>query len=95
MDEKVAAEVLETLLSAPGMNDNVKLDMKISRKNVLLLTQVINRGLGTGVNEKETGVLGKLQPHSVEELTVIAKDLLEKAGLQDMSERIERLLKTK
>jgi hypothetical protein len=38
-------QVYDTILSIPGMNDTVKIDLKISRKNVLLLTRVIERGL--------------------------------------------------
>ena len=39
------AKVYETILSIPGMNDTVKIDLKISRRNVLLLNNVIERGL--------------------------------------------------
>ncbi len=39
------AKVYDTILSIPGMNETVKIDMKISRKNVLLLNSVIERGL--------------------------------------------------
>lgn len=35
----------ETLLSIPGMNDPVRMDLKIPRKKVLQLSQVIRRGL--------------------------------------------------
>jgi hypothetical protein len=37
--------VYDTILSIPRMNDTVKIDLKISRKNVLLLHKVIERGL--------------------------------------------------
>ena len=39
------AKVYDTILSIPGMNETVKIDMRISRKNVLLLNSVIKRGL--------------------------------------------------
>jgi len=35
------AKVYDTILGIPGMNEMVKIDMKISRKNVLLLHSVI------------------------------------------------------
>ena len=37
------AKVYDTILSIPGMNDTVKIDLRISRKNVLLLNHVIER----------------------------------------------------
>ena len=36
------AKVYDTILSIPGMNETVKIDMGISRKNALLLNSVIN-----------------------------------------------------
>ena len=39
------ARVYDTIMSIPGMNETVKIDMRISRKNVLLLNSVIERGL--------------------------------------------------
>ncbi|WP_255505129.1 hypothetical protein [Algoriphagus sp. Y33] len=33
--------IYETLLAVPGMHDTVKIDLKIPRKTVLLLTEVI------------------------------------------------------
>jgi hypothetical protein len=38
-------KVYDTILSIRGMNETVKIDLKISRKNVLLLNNVIRRGL--------------------------------------------------
>ncbi len=37
------AKVYDTILSIPGMNQTVKIDMRISRKNLLLLNSVIKR----------------------------------------------------
>lgn len=37
------AKVLDTILSIPGMNEKVKIDLKITRKNALLLNRVIER----------------------------------------------------
>ena len=38
--------IYDTLLAVPGMHDTVKIDLKISHKTVLLLTEVIARGMG-------------------------------------------------
>ena len=39
------ARIYDTVLSIPGMSDNVKIAFNIPRKNVLLLSKVIERGL--------------------------------------------------
>jgi hypothetical protein len=46
MEQKEMVRVYETLLITPGMNDVVKLDLRISRKLVLLLNQVVEKGYG-------------------------------------------------
>ncbi len=46
MTKKEMEVVYDTLLCIPGMNDQVKVDLKLSRKNVLLLSQAVERGLG-------------------------------------------------
>jgi len=38
------AKVYDTILSPPGMNETVKIDLRISRRSVLLLNSVITRG---------------------------------------------------
>jgi hypothetical protein len=38
------ARIYETVLSIPGMNENVKIVLSISRKNTLLLSKAIERG---------------------------------------------------
>lgn len=35
-------KVYETILSIPGMNETVKIDFKVSRRNILVLNSVIN-----------------------------------------------------
>lgn len=51
------AQVFDTILSIPGMNELVKIDLKISRKNVLLLNHVIERGLLAKVDDKASNLL--------------------------------------
>ena len=47
----------DTILSIPGMNDTVKIDLKISRRNVLLLNRVIERGLTNNPEEQTSNLL--------------------------------------
>ena len=46
------AKVYDTILSIPGMNETVKIDMRIFRKIVLLLNGVIKRGLSANDDDK-------------------------------------------
>lgn len=82
------AKVFDTILSIPGMNETVKIDMKISRKNVLLLNSVIKRGLTTKDEEKSTNLLGSVPAEALQELHTFAADCLTKAGLTELSEKL-------
>jgi hypothetical protein len=89
MTSNEVARVYDTLLCIPGMNDQVKLDLKISRKQVLLLAQVIERGLRSE-SENLSGMLA-VAKQAGEELNLIANDCLEKAGLIELSEKLKAL----
>jgi len=82
------AKVYDTILSIPGMNETVKIDLKISRKNVLLLNSVIKRGLNTKDDEKAHGLLGSIPEETLKELNALANDFLMKAGLTELSEKL-------
>jgi hypothetical protein len=51
------AKVYDTVLSIPGMNEALKIELRIPRKNVLLLSKVIERGLAQDGEEGGAGVL--------------------------------------
>ena len=82
-------KVYDTILSMPGMNDPVKLELRITRRNILLLERVIARGL----NGKEEGaaLLELLSPEVEGELQALAADCLLKAGLTILSEKLKDL----
>lgn len=89
-----AAQVFDTILSSPGMNDAVKIDLRISRKNVLLLTHVIEQGLSD--KEAVKGQLFASAPDDVkEELKLLAEDFLQKAGLSELNEKLKALAAAK
>ena len=84
-------QVYDTILSIPGMNDTVKIDLKISRKNVLLLTRVIERGLAIKQDDKSSNILDIVPKEILQEFTALADDCLKKAGLTDLSEKLKTL----
>jgi hypothetical protein len=85
------AKVFDTILSTPGMNEMVKIDLKISRKNVLLLNQVIERGLSGKEDDKLLSLLGNVSQESVQELKMLADECLQKAGLVELTEKLNTL----
>lgn len=89
------AKVYDTILSIPGMNETVKIDMRISRKNVLLLNSVIKRGLAAKDDDKLSNLLANIPAESLQELNTLADDCLTKAGLTELSEKLNSLSTTK
>ncbi|SFS61893.1 hypothetical protein [Mucilaginibacter polytrichastri] len=86
----VAAQVFDTIMSIPGMNEMVKIDLKISRKNVLLLNGIIERGLSEKGGEND-GILANVPDADLQELKAVADEALQKAGLVDLNEKLRSL----
>lgn len=80
-------QVFETVLAIPGMNQVVKVDLRLSRKNILVLSKVIERGL----NQKEgkESILSMIPAEILEELQQVPIDLLKKADLTEMNEKLK------
>ena len=85
------ARVYDTILSIPGMNETVKIDLRISRKNILLLNHVIERGLVIKESEKNGELLASVPEENLEELRAIADEYLQKAGLIELKEKLSAL----
>lgn len=80
------AKVFDTVLSIPGMSENVKIDLKISRKNVLLLSHFIEQGL---LLEKDSSsFMGNLSEEGLSELKNVSQDCLQKAGLVELNQKL-------
>jgi hypothetical protein len=84
------AKVYDTVLSIPGMNQNVKVNLQTSRKNLLLLSKVIERGLnGKETDDKSISILEIVSKDTLQELSEISQQLLTKAGLMEMNEKLK------
>ena len=83
------AKVFETVLSIPGMNDNVKIQLTIPRKNVLLLSKVIERGLAGKERLSDDNILDITSKETLQELDSISDEILKKAGLIEMNEKLK------
>jgi len=67
------------------MNETVKIDCKISRKNVLLLNIAIERGLALK-DDKTTTLLDTVSAEALNELRLFSGECLQKAGLTEFNE---------
>ena len=84
------ARIYETILSIPGMNDKVKITLQLPRKSVLLLSKIIERGLSSkDPDDKSSNVLDIVPKETLQELTAIANEILEKAGLTAMNQKLQ------
>ncbi|MGQ2983121.1 hypothetical protein [Flavobacterium sp.] len=89
-----AAQVFDTILSSPGMNEAVKIDLRISRKNVLLLSHVIEQGIKDKADGKGS-MFTSLPEGAKQELAEISNDFLQKGGLVELSEKLKSLASSK
>lgn len=86
------AKIYETLLSIPGMNEKIKVDLRIPPKNVLFLSKIIERGLSSKeIDDKTPGLMEIVSKETLQELILISAEILEKAGLTDMNEKLKAL----
>ena len=86
------AKVYDTILSIPGMNETVKIDLKISRRNILLLNSVIERGLTVkDADGKPSNLLDVVSKETLQELTNLSDDCLKKAGLTELNDKLKSL----
>lgn len=81
-----AAKVFDTVLSIPGMNETVKMDLKISRKNVLLLSHLIQEGMK--FREGSSVLLESINDQGRTELENLSEEFLQKAGLIELHEKL-------
>jgi hypothetical protein len=91
MTTSEVAKVYDTVLSIPGMNEAVKIDVKVNRKTVLLLNSVIERGLTAKDNEQGQGLLELMPKGMIEEIKNFGEECLNKAGLKELSEKMKGL----
>jgi hypothetical protein len=88
---KDVAVVYETLLSSPGMNELIRVDLKVARKNILMLAKMIEVAT-MEQNLAASPFLSAFDATSLTELSQMSATILEKAGLSDMYVRMNGLI---
>ncbi|WP_299588376.1 hypothetical protein [Mucilaginibacter sp.] len=73
------------------MNEAVKVDLKISRKTILMLGSVLEHGLSSQGTDGLPGLIDVIPKDIVEELRTIAGECLQKASLTELSEKLRGL----
>ena len=89
--KKEKSKVFEMVLSSPGMVESCKINLKMSRQNVLLLGRLIEAGILDTNGGFEDEVLGTIPDGAVAEFKTIHEDILKKAGLTDFYEKLKTL----
>lgn len=88
LSEKEVTLLYETIMSAPGMGEKVKLDLRLPRKSILLLAKVIEKGLQLSPGEVLDGLLQVAGDESRDAIKSVSVDILAKAGLSEMNDRL-------
>jgi hypothetical protein len=83
--------VYEALLAPPIMSDAVKITLHITRKQVLLLSKVIELGLSVHPENGQAGLLSVVDAATLAELQALSADMLKKAGLTEMNDKLNFL----
>lgn len=91
MTNNEVAQVFDTVLSSPGMSEQVRIDTRISRKAILLLHQIIDGGFSGKEIQEGMPFSGLVSAATQEELKVLAADCLKKAGLEEINEKLLQL----
>lgn len=92
METKIEmSRMYDTLLATPGMNQSVKISLTISRKTALLLNQLIEKGLSESNQGGLSGIMAALPKENFQEMEVISMELLRKADLTELSEKLKML----
>lgn len=89
LTSKDASIVYETLLISPGMNEIIKIPLALKRKALLMLVKLIEQTIDKDVVKE--GLLSVLDEEITEELQKTTQALLERGGLEQLSERLNSL----
>lgn len=89
--KKEKSKVFETVLSSPGMNENCKIVLLMSRQNILVLTRLIDAGLLSGKTSFDDEILETLPAESANDFKSIHEEVLKKSGLTDFYNLLKQL----
>jgi hypoxanthine-guanine phosphoribosyltransferase len=80
LSNKEVTRVYETMLKSAWMKEQVKISLKISRRDILLLTQIVEKGLGA------EDVKGFIPDDAAAAIRSMSEEMLSKAELSELKE---------
>lgn len=83
------SRVFEMVLSSPGMAENCKIVLQLSRQNVLLLSRLIEAGILSGNGSFADEFLINLSEETVGQFKNVHEEILKKSGLTDFYEKLK------
>lgn len=88
---KEKSKVFQTILSSPGINEKCKINLTLSRQNILLLSRLIEAGLLTDNSPFDDEIIAALPEGSLEEFKTIHEEILRKSELTDFYQCLKSL----
>lgn len=90
-DKEEKSKLFAMVLSSPGMSENCKIVLQMSRQNVLLLSRLIESGILDPNKSFDDEILNALPEVSTSEFKIIHEEMLRKSGLTDFYEKLKLL----
>ncbi|MNZ84582.1 hypothetical protein [Sphingobacterium multivorum] len=87
MEAKETKWLYETILSGPGMNEQVKFSISASRKVILLMNEIIENGL----NNKGSGLMDSIGAEGITQINQIRELILEKSNLASLATQLLKI----
>jgi hypothetical protein len=88
---KEKSKVFQTILSSPGMAQKCKINLTLSRQNILLLSRLIEAGLLTDNSPFDDEIIVALPEGSLAEFKTIHEEILRKSELTDFYQCLKSL----
>jgi len=80
---KKKSKIFETVLSSPGMTEKCKINLVMSRQNILLLSRLIESGFLTDKQAIDDEIISALPKESLEDFRTVHEEVLRKSNLTD------------
>src|SRR6478735_5107301 len=88
---KPKATIFETLLSSPGMGEKNKINLLLSRQNIIVFVHLLETGLASSKGAVTDGIMAALPEGTLEEIAVVRDEILQKGGLTEFYEKLKSL----
>jgi hypothetical protein len=88
---KEKLKIFETVLSSPGMTEKCKINLTLSRQNIILLSRLIEAGLLKDKNGFDDEIIAAIPKESLEEMKTIHEEILKKSELTEFYEKLKAI----